>query len=301
VIEAGEIFSHSSLDAKVPCHLLPGAAAYVGADLTAGVVATGLYYDAGPSLLIDVGTNGEIILKHGDELIGCATAAGPAFEGALLSSGMRAVNGAISHVRFGGDPPFVHYEVIGDANTLPIGLCGSAYVDFLAAGHAAGILTDTGRFNTDIAPELRERITPWNQTDTAFRVAYGAGKQPITICGHDVAALLQAKAAIAAGILTLLDQYKLKASDIRTVYLAGGFGTKMDRAAAIGCGLLPGFTVDQVVAVGNTSLAGAYLFLMDGGLVAETTAAAERIRIVELNLDPNFESQYIDQLFLGIS
>ena len=158
LMTAEAIFGALPLAADVPCHLLPGAAAYVGADLSAGIVASGLLYDPGPSLLIDVGTNGEIILKIGAELVGCATAAGPAFEGARLSSGMRAVNGAISHITFADSPPDVRCEVIGDAKTHPIGICGSAYVDFLAWAHAAGVLTDTGRINPDINGTLHQRL-----------------------------------------------------------------------------------------------------------------------------------------------
>lgn len=299
VSQAGEIFGQCRLAPQLPCHLLPGAAAYVGADLTAGIVASGLLYDAGPSLLIDVGTNGEIILKTGQELVGCATAAGPAFEGARLSSGMRAVDGAISHITFDGQTLCLQCEVIGPPGAQPIGVCGSAYVDFLAHAHAVGLLNDMGRFNPAVPSQLREKLMPWGHGDTAFCLNVRSGPQPIVISGLDIAALLQAKAAIAAGILTLLGQFNLQPSDIQRVYLAGGFGTKLDRAAAIACGLLPGFKTEQICAVGNTALAGAYLFLIDSALVTETKAAAARIRIVELNLDPAFESHFIDQLSIA--
>jgi len=296
VMNASGVFDDSPLPPEMPCHLLPSAAAYIGADLTAGIVATGLLYDPGPSLLVDVGTNGEIILKHGDQLLGCATAAGPAFEGAGLSCGMRAVGGAVSRVTITADPASVRYDVIGSPGTHPIGICGSAYVDFLADARAAGILTETGRFNLDAVAGLGNRIIRWDGREIAFRLANGTGKQPIVISEHDIASLLQAKAAIAAGILTLLDQFHLRPHDIRNVYLAGGFGTHMDRSAAISCGLLPGFTPEKVCSVGNTSLAGAFLSLIDAGLLAETCATATQIRVIELNLDPNFEARYIDQL-----
>ncbi len=300
-IDAGAIFGESvAINPKTPCHLLPGAAAYVGADLTAGIVATGLLYEPGPSLLVDVGTNGEIILKVGDRLLGCATAAGPAFEGARLSSGMRAADGAVSHVRIDPSTMTLHCEIIGGGKTPAIGVCGSAYVDFLATARAAGVLGTTGRFDREAAGALRDHLIPWsNGRDIAFRLAEGPGKQPVAVSQHDVASLLQAKAAIAAGILTLLGQANLTPAEIKTVYLAGGFGTHMDRAAAIACGLLPGFTPEQICPVGNTSLAGAMLCLMDASMLAETCAAARRVSVVELNLDPNFESCYIDQLSLA--
>jgi uncharacterized 2Fe-2S/4Fe-4S cluster protein (DUF4445 family) len=295
IYRAGQILGDSPVPPNTPCHLLPGAAAYIGSDLTAGIVATGLIYEPGPSLLIDIGTNGEIILKHGNRLIGCATAAGPAFEGNRLSCGMRAVDGAISHVHIDGDE--VSVDIIGGGQ--PVGICGSAYVDFLAQAHAAGVLCETGRFDDSFGSAVADRLMPWDDGhDVAFRLAWGRGKAPIVVTQRDIAALLQAKAAIAAGTLTLLDQFGLSTADITTVYLAGGFGTHLDRPAAIACGLLKGFFPQQIRAVGNTSLAGAYLALMDAGLLNEMSRAAQAVQIVELNLDPSFESRFIDQLTL---
>ncbi len=279
------------------CHLLPGAAAYVGADLTAGAIASGLIYDPGPSLLVDVGTNGEIILKHGDKLIGCATAAGPAFEGAGLSSGMRAGEGAISHFKIEEDLT-VHTEVIGEGGVRPVGVCGSAYIDFLAEGRRAGLLTPAGRFDRQGPEPLVRRIAELPSRDLAFTLNHAMGRQPITITQLDVARLLQAKAAIAAGILTLLDRFGMQPAQVKTVYLAGGFGTHMDASHAIAAGLLPGFEPSQIQAVGNTSLGGAFLALMDAGVLDEIARIGKRMEIIELNLEPQFESHYIDQLSL---
>ncbi len=295
VMNGDEIFTDKRL-AGISCHLLPGASGYVGADLTGGVLATGMLYDEGPSLLVDVGTNGEIVLKHGEKFLGCATAAGPAFEGARLSSGMRAADGAISHVSM--DDEKFHSEMIGGPHGTVIGLCGSAYVDFLATAYANGVLSAMGRFETNCADLFASRLMRWNGNDTAFRLAYGPGHQPIVVSQHDIAALLQAKAAIAAGILTLLAQQSLVPAQIKTVYLAGGFGTHLNRRSAIACGMLPGFTYEQIQPVGNTSLAGAFLCLMDSGLLDELSQVAPTIEAVELNLDPEFESRYIDQLML---
>ncbi|MHB1157809.1 MAG: ASKHA domain-containing protein [Phycisphaerales bacterium] len=278
-------------------HLLPGASAYVGADLVAGCLATGQAYQPGPILLVDVGTNGEIILKHGDKLTGCATAAGPAFEGAKLSSGMRAADGAIEHIRFADGA--VQYDVIGTSGDRtsggePTGVCGSAYVDMLANGRAAGLLNEAGRFNGSLPHLLRDTkhgkaLVLHESTDTSGGV---------TITESDIASLLQAKAAIAAGMLTLTERLGLAPSDIQKLYLAGGFGLHINIASAIRSGLLPGFTVDQVEAVGNTSLAGAFLALLDRGILDEMKHIAHRIEIIELNHDPEFEMRYIDQLSL---
>jgi uncharacterized 2Fe-2S/4Fe-4S cluster protein (DUF4445 family) len=274
-------------------HLLPGAAAYIGADLTAGVVSSGLHYDEGPSLLVDVGTNGEIILKHKGKLHACATAAGPAFEGSRLTSGMRAGQGAISHINMAANPADVQFEVIG--NVKPTGLCGSAYVDFLAHARMVGLLSESGRFVDGVADDRLEQVPDYGRS---FRVATGEGHKHIDISEADIASLLQAKGAIGAGIVTLLQRAGLEAGDVRALYLAGGFGMHMDIANAIACGLLPGFAPDQVQLVGNTSLAGAYVTLLDRSVLDEIARVSSEMEVVELNLDPNFEMNYIDQLSL---
>jgi len=281
----------------LPCcsiHLLPGAAAYVGADLTAGTFATGLLYDEGPSLLVDVGTNGEIILKHNGRLYGCATAAGPAFEGAGLTNGVRATEGAISHVRFGDRPLRLQTETIGKHS--PIGLCGTAYIDLLAEGRRIGLLNAYGRIERERIADAQQYIVTDGEGGLALRIARGLGGADIMVTETDVAQLLQAKAAIAAGILTLLAQTHLTPPQIKMIYLAGGFGLHLIRENAIGCGLLPGFTTGQIEVVGNTSLAGAYLALLDCGALDEIARIGKQMSVIELNLDPQFESRYIDQL-----
>lgn len=276
----------------VSIHLLPSAGAYIGADLTAGVLASGLAYDDGPSLLVDIGTNGEIILKTPAGMFGCATAAGPAFEGAGLTNGIRAGAGAVERLHFQRQPFAVRAEVIGHAPA--IGVCGSAYVDFLAEGRRVGLLTATGRFQNENTGDWIQRLDDgW-----ALRVARGQGKHDILVSETDVAHLLQSKAAIGAGILTLLERTGLRPGDIQRLYMAGGFGMHINIPNAIACGLLPGFTPEQVQVVGNTSLAGAYLALLDCGALDEIGRIGQRIEIVELNLNPGFESRYIDQLSL---
>lgn len=285
-------------DASPRVHLLPGAAAYVGADLTAGVVATGLLYRPGPCLLVDIGTNGEIILKHGDELVGCATAAGPAFEGGGLTDGIRAGRGAISHVRLDTDPFRVHCSVIGDEH--PIGLCGSAYIDILAEGRRTGVLSPTGRIVHDAVVGLGSRLTAGSDCHgSGLRLAYGRGKRPIVVCESDVARLLAAKAAIAAGILTLLERQGLRPEDVQTLFLAGGFGMHVHVDNALACGLLPGFRREQITLVGNTSLAGAVMALLDRSMLAEMAAVGRRLKVIELNLEPTFEDRFIDCMTLG--
>jgi uncharacterized 2Fe-2S/4Fe-4S cluster protein (DUF4445 family) len=272
-------------------HLLPGAAAYVGADVIAGVLASGMVYQGETSLLVDVGTNGEIVLKHGARFLGCATAAGPAFEGSGLSCGMRAGRGAISHIRLDNDSAAPEIDVIG--GVPPVGVCGTAYVDFVAQARQAGLLRHTGRFAPQAAAHPRVRT---GKHGREFVVADGADGKSIHVSEQDVAGLLQAKAAIAAGIVCLLNRVGLAPADVRTLHLAGGFGFHMDIDNVIRCGLLPGFRREQISLVGNTSLAGAYLALLDSGVLGEMKQIAAGLETIELNLDPNFESCYIDHL-----
>ncbi len=280
-------------------HLLPSLSSYVGADLSAGVYASGMLYDEAPSLLVDVGTNGEIVLKAGDRLFGCATAAGPAFEGSGLSSGMRAVEGAISEITFQNPPFSVTAKTIGDV--IPekaIGLCGSAYVDFLAEGRRKGILQTSGRFESAFWSQLPDKYKGKAAAGRSLVVESLATRRPVTVTESDVAQLLQAKGAVAAGIVTLLKRAGMEAKDVKTLYLAGGFGMHLNLPNAIDCGLLPGFTCEQIEVVGNTALGGAYLSLLDRNALEEMEGIRRRIEIVELNLDPDFEDTFIDQLSL---
>jgi uncharacterized 2Fe-2S/4Fe-4S cluster protein (DUF4445 family) len=283
-------------DGSARVHLLPGPAAYVGADLAAGMVATGMIYDDGPVLLIDVGTNGEIIAKSGGRLVGCATAAGPAFEGAGLTSGMRAVRGAVERIRITGDPFGVELGLIGEAER-PLGICGSAYVDFLWEARRAGVLQASGRFDGAFCARAAEAVQVDLQGRKLLLHAMGASG-PIWISELDIARLLQAKAAIAAGTTTLLSVLGVAPGEVKRVYLAGGFGFHLSLEHAIGCGLLPGFEPGQIQVVGNTSLGGAFLAMNDQRLVGEIVGACAAIEVIELNLQPGFEDAFIDQLSL---
>jgi uncharacterized 2Fe-2S/4Fe-4S cluster protein (DUF4445 family) len=280
----------------LPVHALPGFAAYVGADIAAGVFATGLHYESEPTLFVDVGTNGEIVLRQGERLYACATAAGPAFEGCGLTSGMRATEGAIETVAITRGPLALHLETIGAQPVAQSpGICGSGYVDFLAQGRSSELLTETGRFDPEVIAEA-PHLFQASEFGQALRLC--GAENNVRITEPDVALLLQAKAAIAAGIETLLARESLAPSDIRRVYLAGGFGMHLDVAHAIACGLLPGFDRAQVEAVGNTSLAGAYLAMLDRNVLDEIDRIRWQAEIIELNLDPHFEDRFVENMML---
>ncbi len=282
-----------------PVQLLPGIGAYIGADITAGVYATGMAFDPAPSLLVDVGTNGEIVLQSGGKLTACATAAGPAFEGCGLRCGTRARDGAVSDLDLKLNPFSLEAEVIG---RIPLaranGICGSAYVDFLATARSAGLLGYSGRFEKSAWENLpaENRFTADNEQ--ALRLVAAGGSSELRISEVDVALLLQAKAAIGAGIETLLETAGIQAADLGRVYLAGGFGMHLNVPHAIAIGLLPGFREEQVRVVGNTALAGALLALVDRTTLAEMENLRRQVAVVELNLADGFEDRYIEHLML---
>lgn len=290
ILQSGEI----GLPNGMPLHLLPGLSAYIGADITAGVHATGMTLDAAPSLLVDMGTNGEVVLCADGRLVGCATAAGPAFEGSGLSHGTRAQDGAVSGIRLGLDPFSLETEIIGGNRALS-GVCGSAYIDFLASARSCGLLQENGRFDRAMWRGLPEKHRL--ETEDGFSFSFGGDGSP-AISEIDIAHLLQAKGAIGAGIETLLAAAGVAASDIGCVYLAGGFGMHVNVANAVAIGLLPGFRPEQVKVVGNTALGGALIALLDRSALDEMEVFRGRIEVIELNLQPGFEDCYIDHLAL---
>ena len=284
---------------ETPLQLLPGIAAYIGADITAGVFASGMVFDAAPSLLVDMGTNGEIVLQNGGDLTACATAAGPAFEGCGLRCGTRARDGAVSDLLVSLDPFQLESTTIGQ---LPLarasGLCGSAYVDFLATARACGLLRENGRFDATAWNRIPAQHRLADDGELAFRLNGSSGHGALRISEVDVALLLQAKAAIGAGIDILLEMAGVRAAELGRVYLAGGFGMHLNVAHAIRIGLLPGIRDDQVQVVGNTALAGALLALVDHTTLGKMENLRSQVQVIELNLVDGFEDHYIEHLML---
>ena len=287
------------LAAATPVQLLPGIAAYIGADIAAGVYASGMVYDATPSLLVDMGTNGEIVLQCGGKLTACATAAGPAFEGSGLRCGTRARDGAVSDLTLTLDPFGIKAATIGSvALDRANGICGSAYVDFLASARACGLLHSNGRFVAEAWADVPAANRLTDDDERALALTNSGKSGVLRISEVDVALLLQAKAALGAGIEILLQTAGLRAEDLGNVYLAGGFGMHLNVAHAIAIGLLPGCRETQVRVVGNTALAGALLALVDRSCLDEMERLRAQVEVIELNLAEGFEDHYIDHLSL---
>lgn len=289
----------NGLAPETPIQLLPGIAAYIGADITAGIFACGMVFDPWPSLLVDIGTNGEIVLQSGGRLTACATAAGPAFEGCGLRCGTRARDGAVSDLNVTLNPFQLETKVIGNVPLVRAGgICGSAYVDFLATARSSGLLGETGRFDLPAWEKLPPQNRMADAGERALRLTETNGAGALRISEVDVALLLQAKAAIGAGIEILSAAAGNRAADLGRVYLAGGFGLHLDVGHAIAIGLLPGFRAEQVRVVGNTSLAGALVALVDRATLPAMENLRTQVEVIELNRADDFEDRYVEHLML---
>ena len=285
---------------QAPVTIIPAIAGYVGGDITADIYAAALLGKPDGTLMIDVGTNCEMVLKQGSELLCCATPAGPAFEGAGLLHGCRASEGAIAHIVI-GEGLDIQITCVGDR--APTGICGSAIIDFIAAGRRCGLINRAGRM--DVA--LLKRWRRYSRVDQAGDGIHACVIVPadsrheqseILITEADIAEILQAKAAIFAGIKTLLAQHRLHPDDLVQLILAGGFARHIDIDNAICIGLLPDLPRDRFKVIGNAALAGAYLVLVDGRAEEAMHALPTRPQVIELNLVPGFESDFVDSLFL---
>jgi uncharacterized 2Fe-2S/4Fe-4S cluster protein (DUF4445 family) len=282
-------------------HVLPVIGGFVGGDTVAGLVATRLHERADRSLLIDIGTNGEIVLNSGGKLWATSAAAGPAFEGARISCGMRAAPGAIEKVSL-ADGRLVCGTVGG---TAARGICGSGLIDAAAEMLRCGAVRPEGRLvGVDEIPEgappdLVRRI----ETDSEDAYQFRLTEEPITggrgvvITQRDVRELQLATGAIRAATRMLLQRAGLTAADLDTVLVGGGFGSFIRRNNAQRIGLLPaGVAHDRIRFVGNVSLRGAQWSLLSGEIRAQAEELARRVKLVELSTERDFLHEFAEAM-----
>jgi uncharacterized 2Fe-2S/4Fe-4S cluster protein (DUF4445 family) len=280
--------------------VFPSFGAYVGGDITAGLLASGMDRDSRTRLFIDIGTNCEIVLGNRDWLLATAAPAGPAFEGAAIRCGMRAADGAIEVVSM--TPDELSLRVIGDAP--PAGLCGSGLVDAVASLVSLGLLDGSGRLVSEeeaavLAPGLASRLTMLGK-ERVFVLHWqgepGDVANSIYLSQRDVRELQFAKAAIATGWNILLDEAGMKAGEIQQVLLAGSFGSYLSPSNAIRLGLVPALPVLRVVSAGNVAGEGAKMALLSMRERAGALALLEEVRYVELSDRTDFNDAFVDQL-----
>jgi uncharacterized 2Fe-2S/4Fe-4S cluster protein (DUF4445 family) len=278
--------------------VFPAFGAYVGGDITAGLLASGMDRDARVRLFVDIGTNCEIVLGNREWLLATAAPAGPAFEGAAIRCGMRAAEGAIEVVTMTAEE--IGLKVIGDAE--PQGLCGSGLVDAVTGMVRTGLLDSSGRFVTEeqallTAPGIADRLTRIGQERVFVLHWRGAGvEDSIYLSQRDVRELQFAKAAIATGWSILLEEAGLTQADVKQVLLAGSFGSYLSPAAAIRIGLVPKVPVQRVVPAGNVAGEGAKMALLSLRERAGGLALLEEVRYVELSDRADFNDRFVERL-----
>ncbi len=277
---------------------IPCVSAYIGADTVAAVLSSGMYEHDEISLLVDIGTNGEIVLGGKEWLMSCSAAAGPAFEGAGIRYGMGGVAGAIDSFLPG--PDYI-YTVIG--NKEPTGICGSGIIDAIAALLIDGVIDETGRLvsETDassLSAEAQKRLTNIDGMRSFMLVAEGESglDEPIMVTQKDIREIQNAKAAIAAGIDTLVKYSGIEYDQIKRIYLAGGFGSSLHITSAAKIGLLPQALVDRVEAIGNASGSGAAECLLSRSMLKASEDIAKKMRYVELSASAYFTEKYVDNM-----
>jgi uncharacterized 2Fe-2S/4Fe-4S cluster protein (DUF4445 family) len=282
--------------------VFPSLGAYVGGDIVAGMLATGMDRDKRVRLFIDVGTNCEIVLSDGDTILATAAPAGPAFEGGAIRCGMRAAEGAIEVVRLEESAEGVSLEVIGDAE--PQGLCGSGLVDAVAELVRVGLLDASGRFIPDEqaaerVPGLSDRLTVVGK-ERVFVLhrssPEAAPEDSVYLSQRDVRELQFAKAAISTGWTLLLEQLGVEPRDVQQVLLAGSFGSYLSPAAAVRIGLVPPLPVLRIVSAGNVAGEGAKMSLLSVQERAGAAALLKEVSYVELSDRTDFNDRFVDLL-----
>ncbi|MBI0582788.1 MAG: DUF4445 domain-containing protein [Methanomassiliicoccus sp.] len=287
VLTASEIGLRAQPDAPVLC--VPGRSSYVGGDITSDILLSGMHLSEDLALLIDMGTNGEVVLGNRDWMIGCSTSAGPAFEGGEVSCGMRAMGGAIDKVSISERE--VSITTIGNAR--PRGICGSGLIDLIAQMFVHRYLDKKGRIDTATSERVRS-----SGRGMEFIIHQEAGEKPIAVNDDDIAGVIRTKAAIYAGCSVLLRTVGREFADLDRVYIAGGFGNYINIDNAQTIGLLPDLPRERFELLGNASLGGAKLCLLSEKMRKEALEIYSMMTYLDLSSSNAFFDQYSSALFL---
>ena len=290
--KAKDLGLHINSEAYVYC--LPNVSRFLGGDAVGDVVASAMYDSDEISLLVDMGTNGEIIFGNKKWLVSCSVASGPAFEGAGVRFGMRAMRGGIEHVEIDSQSLEAEYTVIG--NTLPRGICGSGIIDAAAEMFSVGILDFAGKIKNSRTPLVRRGrdgleyvIVPAEKT---------AIDQDIVITQRDMDYIMDSKAAACGGILVLMRKFKMSIYDVRNLCLAGAFGAYTSLKNATKLGIFPEFPNAEIRPIGNGSLSGAYATLLSLEKRDHANAIARNMLYVDLLADVMFAETYSEAIYI---
>ena len=277
---------------------IPGVSTYVGGDIVAGTVACGINDEERLTLLIDVGTNGEIVLGNREWMACCSASAGPAFEGSGVACGMRAVCGAIEKVEI--DSEF-EPKIKSIGNGKPSGICGSGYIDLISQMFKRGIINRDGKINCDLslAGKKIKRIRVLDG-EAEYIVVFkneSSCSGDIVIKESDIENIKRSKGAIFSAAAILVKKFGLTFDNVDKIYIAGGFGTFLDMENAISIGLLPDVDRKKFKFVGNSSLIGAREILLSYATMKKAEEIARKMTYIELSKDPSYMDEYVSSLF----
>jgi uncharacterized 2Fe-2S/4Fe-4S cluster protein (DUF4445 family) len=286
------------INPKANIHTVENIAGFVGSDIVAAALAVDINLAEQLTLLVDIGTNGELVCGDKNKLFAASCAAGPALEGARISRGSRAVSGAIESVYISdGD---IDVDVIGDAP--PSSICGSGLIDAVAVMLDSGVLDSTGRIikpasaKTKLSPAIARRIITINDQPAFVLTFADDGSPAVTLTQQDVREVQLAKAAIAAGIRLLLKKLRLKEDDIQQILLAGAFGNYIKRSSALRIGLLPRVPEERIHFVGNAASSGARMILLNRTARELAGHLARKIEYIEIAHEPEFMNIYTSSM-----
>jgi uncharacterized 2Fe-2S/4Fe-4S cluster protein (DUF4445 family) len=288
-------------------HIVPSISAYVGGDITAGILSSGMMESGETSILVDVGTNGEIVLKHGDTLWACSAAAGPAFEGANIRWGTGGSDGAVDSFSLDGE--CCSYSTIGGEPAM--GICGAGLIDIIAVLIRHGLIDDKGRLTgepqRDVSSELRQEVKDlleprFIEVDgkPAFIVVPAEQTsvgEDIVLTQKDVREVQLGKGAVAAGLQTLLLHAGLEAGQVDRLYLAGGFGSFLRKESAGVIKLIPEELVERTVVAGNAAGKGALYALFSRAQSQKFELILSKSRYIELSTSQEFQKAFVDHMY----
>ncbi|MBS4969446.1 MAG: DUF4445 domain-containing protein [Lachnospiraceae bacterium] len=274
----------------------PNIGSYVGGDITAGTLVSMIWNRPEMSLLIDLGTNGELVFGNSDFLMSCACSAGPAFEGGDISCGMRATDGAIEACSIDQETMEPTYQVIGEEGQKPIGICGSGIIDVIAELFRCGIINPKGKF---IREGRRIRHDKYGMGSYVLAFEEEAGSvRDVEITEVDIDNFIRAKGAIFSAIRTMLSSLDMDVSMIDDVYVAGGIGSGINMKHAVTIGMFPDIPLERFHYIGNSSLSGAYAMLISTQAEKKTYEMARNMTYLELSTVPTYMDEFVAACFL---
>jgi uncharacterized 2Fe-2S/4Fe-4S cluster protein (DUF4445 family) len=285
---AGEV--GLKLNPHTPLYTLPSVASYVGGDIVAGVLASGMHTGDELCFFMDIGTNGEMVLGNSEFLVAASCSAGPCFEGSGIKHGMRATEGAIENVLVNRETLEPEIKVIGDGP--PMGICGSGMIDAISEMFLSGILDQKGNLQEEVSPRVRR-----GEDGLEFLI-YSGGERAIVLTAPDLENIIRAKAAVYAGFTTLLKEVGFSFEDIHRVYIAGGFGQYLDVEKAVILGLLPDMDRSKFQFLGNTSIKGTYLCTLSQKMRDRAEDIAHKMTYLELSVSKLFMDEFMSGLFI---